>query len=371
MLLKALNLDDDYLLESVPPDRRHWTCSILLFILLTNRTIKHMLIKLTTAELYISAFATLCALVQDIDIRKERQTDKTFAEHYNLLRKEQRRWEEDPRRKEPWEPQHQRNLDAYVTSNNLDQDSLEAAISDWFAVGLYTGIRKSEWAQPDDTHWHPHTFLTEDRFSPLPRAFILPDISFLTKRKSPVSVNSILQLHEDDALLLIGQLVIRWRTQKNGHRNQQIRFTPNTKSPDLCCVRRMIRILQRHKRLASSNPNTPLSIYRHSDGTIRNITTRNIEQVMRHTIARWAQLDPTNPHHQKILRDWASHSLRVGATNALYAAKFSGHQIQIILRWDSLAFMDYFRNLAIIGDQQNTAISATVEEDEIVMFNLF
>ena len=55
------------------------------------------------------------------------------------------------------------------------------------------------------------------------------------------------------------------------------------------------------------------------------------------------------------------------------AAKFSGHQIQILLRWDSLAFMDYFRNLAIISDQQNTAIAfdPTTGATDFEMLNLF
>lgn len=189
MLLAALGLDDNFLSENATSERRNWTCCILLFILLTNRTIKHELIALKTAELYITAYSTRCALVIDTDIRRERPTDKDFCKPYNLLRKEQQRWERDPRRKEPWETTHQRNLDNHVASTSKHPDSLEAATADWFSVGLYTGLRKSEWAQPNNQHWHPHTFLREDNYTPLPRAFMRKDIRFISERKVPLDTN--------------------------------------------------------------------------------------------------------------------------------------------------------------------------------------
>lgn len=316
-------------------------------------------------------------MIHGDDIRKENQAETQFASHFNLLRKEQQRWEDDPNRKEPWEPAHQRNLDDYVANNLLPPDSLEAAISDWFCVGLYTGIRKSEWAQPNNSHWEPHRFQHEDRFTPLPRAFCRQDISFTTEQKKRLIIEDLLnKMSENEAVAMIGQLIITWRTQKNAHRNQKIKFTRNMKHPNLCCIRRILRILKRHQRLSkelgrTTLNSTPLSIYRHSNGSIRNIVTKNIETVMRNTIARWADLDPNNPKDAAVLKDWASHSLRVGATNVLFAAGFTGHQIQIILRWDSLAFMDYFRNLAIIGDKQNNALTLDTDDNNVhIMPNL-
>jgi hypothetical protein len=103
-----------------------------------------------------------------------------------------------------------------------------------------------------------------------------------------------------------------------------------------------------------------------ANGQTVNTTTKHIESVMRATVARWANLDPTNAIHAKVLQQWSSHSLRVGATNILYANGFTDHQIQTILRWESLAFMTYFRNLSIVSDKQNNAI---FKEDEMV--NLF
>jgi hypothetical protein len=118
----------------------------------------------------------------------------------------------------------------------------------------------------------------------------------------------------------------------------------------------MIRILRRFKRISAGNNNLPLSLHQSDDKQTFNITTKGIEQVMRATVARWANLDPANKSHAKVLQMWSSHSLRVGATNILYANSFTEHQIMKLLRWESLAFMTYFRNLASVSDKQNDAI---------------
>jgi hypothetical protein len=368
MLLKALNLHDDYLLENptTNPVRRVYTCCILLLILLTKRTLRHMTIKLDTAKRYVAAYASLCALAQDIDIRKDLQTDTVAGLPFRLLCADQKRWEEDPKRKEPWSVDMQKNLDAWCRDNLEPEDSHASAMSDWFCVGCYTGHRKSEWAQPEDAYSAPADFLREDDATNMPRAFTFSDISFHTSRRKPLTTNQVLALPEHAAMRLIGQMSIRWRTQKNGRRNQLIFFTPNTQSPGLCCIRRMLRILRRFKRLSGGNSNLPLSLFQSAEGQTFNTTTKHIESVMRATVARWANLDPANAIHAKVLQQWSSHSLRVGATNILYANGFTDHQIQTILRWESLAFMTYFRNLSIVSDKQNNAIFL---EDEMV--NLF
>jgi hypothetical protein len=59
------------------------------------------------------------------------------------------------------------------------------------------------------------------------------------------------------------------------------------------------------------------------------------------------------------------------ALSQRHASGFTGLQIQIILRWDSLAFMVYFRNLAIIGDKQNRAVTFNQDQDGFEMANFF
>jgi hypothetical protein len=58
------------------------------------------------------------------------------------------------------EPAHQRNLDKFVS--NHYPDSPEHAMANWFAIGLYSGIRKSEWAQPNNPDWPLVNFQHED-----------------------------------------------------------------------------------------------------------------------------------------------------------------------------------------------------------------
>ena len=53
---------------------------------------------------------------------------------------------------------------------------------------------------------------------------------------------------------------------------------------------------------------------------------------------------------------WSAHSIRVGASAILHAMGFTASQIQFILRWKSMAFLVYLRNLSILSTKQNTAI---------------
>jgi hypothetical protein len=282
MLLKAIGLDDDYILDAPTTNvtRRVYTCCILLIILLTKRTLRHCTITLETAKRYVGAYASLCALVQAIDVRKDLQTDGKSGVPYLVLCADQKRWEEDPKRKEPWSIDMQRNLEQWCIDTTQPEDSLASAMSDWFCVGCYSGHRKSEWAQDKQEHSIPSDFLREDGDTNIPRAFTLADIEFHMDRRKPLPTNQVLTMPETQAMRTIGQMSIRWRTQKNGTRNQLIFFTPNTKSPDLCCIRHMLRILQRFKRLSAGNDNLPLSLYQSDEGQPFSITTKGIEQVM-------------------------------------------------------------------------------------------
>jgi hypothetical protein len=53
---------------------------------------------------------------------------------------------------------------------------------------------------------------------------------------------------------------------------------------------------------------------------------------------------------------WPGHSLRVGMAVLLQAMGFSGHDIKMLCRWKSEAFMDYLRNLVYVTDRVNTAV---------------
>lgn len=107
--------------------------------------------------------------------------------------------------------------------------------------------------------------------------------------------------------------------------------------------------------LAGSSPTIPLSVYRAPNGTPYNITTADVETVMRRAAASLYNLDPIK--HRTELSLWSSHSLRVGACTMLYSKGFSEMEIKYLLRWKSSAFMTYLRNLAVTSRRHNIAIN--------------
>jgi hypothetical protein len=120
-------------------------------------------------------------------------------------------------------------------------------------------------------------------------------------------------------------------------------------------------ILTRHHTLTVSS----LSVYRGADGIAYNITTAEIELVMRRAAATIYNLDPAK--HKKQLSLWSSHSLRVGSCATLYSKGFSEMEmIKYLLCWKSDACMQYLRKLAVTSRRHNTAINETSEVPNFV-----
>jgi hypothetical protein len=61
-------------------------------------------------------------------------------------------------------------------------------------------------------------------------------------------------------------------------------------------------------------------------------------------------------------RKWTSHSIRIGACNSLFG---TNHVIKFRLRWKSMTFMNYFRNLGAISAAQNAAVQKAIEQPEL------
>ena len=59
---------------------------------------------------------------------------------------------------------------------------------------------------------------------------------------------------------------------------------------------------------------------------------------------------------KKALQKWSAHSLRVGACVIIHNMGFSALDVQWLLRWRSMAFMAYLRNLAGLADRQHSAL---------------
>ncbi len=116
-------------------------------------------------------------------------------------------------------------------------------------------------------------------------------------------------------------------------------------------------MFQRFVRIMGWNPTAPLGLYRAASGLVKSITATDIEREMRAAAAVVYNLDPVK--HKHALNKWSAHSLRVGACVILHSQRFSATQIQFLLRWRSMAFMMYLRNLAFLADQQNAAVADT------------
>jgi len=64
---------------------------------------------------------------------------------------------------------------------------------------------------------------------------------------------------------------------------------------------------------------------------------------------------------------YSTHSLRVGACQILYANGFRSHEIKMLLRWQSDAFMVYLRDIAWVARKQVDAMNEIAKD----IFNPF
>ena len=92
----------------------------------------------------------------------------------------------------------------------------------------------------------------------------------------------------------------------------------------------------------------------HGESAPRFITATDIEKTMRASAARVYNLHPIKD--KVALQKWSAHSLRVGACVILHTMGHTESQIQWLLRWRSLAFMLYLRNVAILADQHHQTL---------------
>ena len=275
--------------------------------------------------------------------------DKDMAPCISQIIAECRRWDKVPDRCEPF------TLAMWDYLNELAEehpvDSIWAALRDWFGCGLYGGFRLTEWAQ-DDAHPAPARPIIAPNGAP--RAFCLRDVEFQDGHCRPAPLHSVLTTLGPR----IPRCAMTFSWQKNLNHGETRLFTASAPRPQMSFPRLMHRIVKRFVRLVgASHLDTPLAVYRTETGAIRSITASDINMVMRTVAAKVYNLDPNKPSHKKALQKWSSHSLRVGACVILHSMGFTNTQLQFLLRWKSLAFMCYLRNLAILANQQNQAMA--------------
>jgi hypothetical protein len=182
-----------------------------------------------------------------------------------------------------------------------------------------------------------------------PRAFMMGDLSFRSIDRTRLKPRAA--YHNPDT---VGEDTITLRTQKNGSNGEKRSYIRNELNTKLCYVRLTMEILARFIWLVGWNYTTLLAVYSAGPGIVQYITATDIELVMRTAASHVYNLSPCTC--RKELQLWSAHSIRVGVCVILHAMGFTASQIQFILRWKSMAFLVYLRNLSILSTKQNTAI---------------
>ena len=306
------------------------------------------MIKLATIKQYVRAAASFIKLwsPKRPDPRCDEQGTEKLGEILTKVYSEMQRYEKMPQRQEPFTITM---LDfAIEMAKDADPDSMLAALADWYIVGLHLGLRKAEWAQPQNGNKQLTKF-AKDIFGDA-RAFIIIDLVVETRRGARRKAHAITSTNVD----ILAKIWVKFRTQKNGDNGDQKLLVANTENPRRCAIRAFYRIVQRFQRLVGmTDETTPLAVYATSAGP-RFVTPDVIEKHMRTIASHVHGLDPVKDKEE--LQRWSSHSLRIGACVILYTMGFTETQLKFLLRWKSDAFMSYLRNLAAVAQQQTFAL---------------
>jgi hypothetical protein len=221
--------------------------------------------------------------------------------------------------------------------------SQESAVFDCLRLGFFTGSRAGELVQtrqrsPFDFATVPRTTAAGE-WAGSPLAFIRDDFTFLSRSGQVLSP-------EADTRLAI-RLRLRFRYDKSG-RVGQFRTFRRVHSSFLCPVAAAISLLRRASALHTP-PSHPVSVYvRSVDQRAAFLSSAQVTRLLRATVVA-TYPDPTHLARVNVLR-FVTHSVRVTACVALWAARFSIDEIVFRLRWNSSAVNRYIRECATAVD---------------------
>jgi hypothetical protein len=343
-------------------DRRRMNLQMAFYarLLGTGDTLICRTIKVATIQQYLRAVARFLASFdpKERDYRRVDNNDKHFAPPLAAVLAELKRWETVPDRREPFTLEMLAELQQQTIGTS--PDGIFAACCDWFLIGLYQGLRRSEWAQPSANAalgTHQRDIFHETK------AFTINDFTFETTSRQRLVGAEVLQVPPTS----VQKLFIRYRTQKNGN-NGEIKLVTCPWDPEtgnLNAVNAAISIIARHVRLRGTcDTTTPLAIFRTVSGHVKHITDSIAETVMRNLAMKVYNLDRVK--HKAELQRWSCHSLRVGACVILHSTGSTVIQIQFILRWRSYAFMAYLRNTAILANHQYNAMTTIAQNPQLI-----
>jgi hypothetical protein len=348
-----LHHDRSIFLIDAPPERRSYQMALYALHLSSGHSLKCKTLRVATNKKYLFDAATLITSCGDRDPRYLEPNSKTFAPAIQVIYEEMARWEKVSENvREPYTPAMQAHLE-FLCTTDTNPDSLLHVLRDFFLMGLYGGFRQSEWSQ--DTNSNPSS--PDRNHMGTTQAFTIADFSFLGAGDVRLSLDKALNVPPTH----LSSVDTCWRTQKNKQHGEKKRFSANIISHN-CYVAAAQRTCQRFLRLRGANDtNTPLSIYVTSFGTQRLVNAKDISRCMQYLAGAVYHI-----HDPKELSRFSAHSLRVGACVILHAQGLTESQIQFILRWRSLAFMAYLRNLTALSDRQNMAFNTFAMPREYV-----
>jgi len=228
--------------------------------------------------------------------------------------------------------------------------SKDAALADWYKIGILAGLRKAEWAHDKDAAADIH-LVAKNIFGDA-AAFCIVDIDIETVDRTQLVGPQCLLV----ATCSVRKMWITFRTQKNGDNGEKKLFTRNPDPSGHCFVSAMYRVYHRFKALVGAwNVAIPLAVYQDPQSKeVLLLTTKDIETSIRAVAAITYSLHPRT--NRKELTRWSAHSLQVGACVLLHASIFLATQIKWILRWHSDAFVAHLRNLSMLADAQHQAL---------------
>jgi hypothetical protein len=319
-------------------------------------------VRCATIKNYVADAASLMINLGGLeyDPRWEPGSTRVYATQLHAIFKEVLRFETIPDRREPFtiEMLDSMHTDTYGLHA---EDSIFNALRDWFVIGLHAGVRKVEWAQEANVRTLADVEVV-DGFGTA--AFTIGDVRWELRSGQRIRGANILQYDPSD----IKACWLKWRTQKNKNNGEERMFTRPPAGSRYSFILSMYRIVQRFIRLVgATNTNAPLAVARDDAGAVRPITSAHVCDVMRTVAAVVYNYDPNKPDDAAALQKWSCHSLRVGACVILHSMGFTDTQIQWLLRWQSLAFWAYLRNIAVLTNQHAAAFSAHSSMPPIVL----
>ena len=213
-----MSLTDDWLLENVTQERRNWQMALYATHLATGSTLWLKSIKSSTIGKYLLDISKFLTRFHSIDTRKTDAASKSLAPCIQAVITEVARWESVPNKREPyttdmfhWQDQRCQELTSSST------DSIRHALRDWFGIGLYGGLRLTEWAQEKSNRDISNPLLDPNG---IPKAFCLTDLEFRTTGNKRITLEIAFTTDENS----IKRAIVTFSHQKNKHHGEKRTF---------------------------------------------------------------------------------------------------------------------------------------------------